>query len=805
MDGPGAPLVFVGQIQQISPEFWSEGVDSSKGILETILKKINNAGSQLNYLLKEHSSLIIRNRFQAIEEGEIWLDKEEIPRMSLSIKEESYCALVDTLKVPLPDLSYTCTEAEQLYGVGYHKVYETCKTEPFFEKMKVDWPFCFQTHYPWVDIMNTSICVIKSYLNDFLACFCSLENGKVVKRGFCLTKLECAVTSKQKTEKPKKHALISTDCFIQIHHFLGGKTMERVEFENAQMQENLRVRPPYHEESVCYEQHFESIFDIGQLDVENMEAGVMVYTPMLMETQDINEDENEIIFSDIIEEENEILDENLEYAVKIAALKIVLVKRTLLQISLLIVGIVFIIWIKVKDNADTFVTITIQLVILTLGIVNLLVSIIPEQLDIQEVLLVPVVVHLLLNNRRNSNFILKLSLLSIFLEIMIWILLNKRFDNILAISDVYFSAIGLYTLYRLSITHGTEVDKETYHDVSKTKVGKNQKKNAPVNTKKKEVKSTSVRSGSKKNKMEKQQAKQTLDDPNVVKISCFMNCFSTHNVGYVCVNCNKNCFIEFHNKCWKEFLTQQGIEGQNCPEENCNGIIKDIVSVDRFGKELEKQNKLLKRIKNDNNSCVKTDNNLAVKDPKENTKKKHTDIEKPDKKCLNNIKSKESLTQKEDKISAIKMGTMSCNHTLPKEPKNKEMMKTTNQGSLKYQSISTEVVDNPTVKEDPKKTRTETVTYMPGKQKKDLINAVKGKDGKEIKNAKEAKVFSPLTRILHKDIAGYTIEALDEAVMDILNETDSANLTIPDFKEILMKKLENELWPDGIYISDEEE
>merc|ERR1712096_211083 len=117
-------------------------------------------------------------------------------------------------------------------------------------------------------------------------------------------------------------------------------------------------------------------------------------------------------------------------------------KRTLLNISLLIVGTVFIIWMKVKDTAETFVTIILQLVILTLGIVNLLVSIIPDQLDVQQVLLVPVVVHLVLNTKRNADFVLQLSLLSIILETMIWILLNTGFENISTISNVYFSVIG---------------------------------------------------------------------------------------------------------------------------------------------------------------------------------------------------------------------------------------------------------------------------------------------------------------------------------------------------------------------------
>merc|ERR1712106_1163524 len=82
---PSSPYAYFGHFHQISPEFWSDGVDSSRDILNTVLKKINNAGSQLDYLLKEHSSLIIRNRFQEIKNGEIWFDKEETPRMSLNI------------------------------------------------------------------------------------------------------------------------------------------------------------------------------------------------------------------------------------------------------------------------------------------------------------------------------------------------------------------------------------------------------------------------------------------------------------------------------------------------------------------------------------------------------------------------------------------------------------------------------------------------------------------------------------------------------------------------------------------------
>ena len=276
-------IVYARQLFRIPAEFWSEGVDTSRGILETILRKVNTAGSQLDYLLKEHSDLIIKNSFQAIQTGEIWLDKDDTPRMSLSIDHGSFCAVVDNLKYPLPDLSYTCEEAEQLYGVGYHKVYENCKDEEFFERITVDWTTCMHAHYPWIDIFETSICIVKSYVNDFLACFCSVENGTIIKRGFCLTKLECALSSKKATDEPVKLVIFSSECFEQVHYFIEAKTMDVVDFENAQRQENLRVRPPYHQESVCYNEEFTSLFDIGQLDVDNIDSGILVHTPLKSE------------------------------------------------------------------------------------------------------------------------------------------------------------------------------------------------------------------------------------------------------------------------------------------------------------------------------------------------------------------------------------------------------------------------------------------------------------------------------------------------------------------------------------------
>eukprot|EP00092_Neocalanus_flemingeri_P003528 GFUD01003783.1.p1 GENE.GFUD01003783.1~~GFUD01003783.1.p1 ORF type:complete len:268 (+),score=85.87 GFUD01003783.1:190-993(+) len=78
-------------------------------------------------------------------------------------------------------------------------------------------------------------------------------------------------------------------------------------------------------------------------------------------------------------------------------------------------------------------------------------------------------------------------------------------------------------------------------------------------------------------------------------------------------------------------------------------------------------------------------------------------------------------------------------------------------------------------------------------------------DTTDIDDTKDIDSCLPLTRILYKQVPGYSIDELDKAVIEILNTTNSDNLTIPQFKEIIMKKLETEFWPDGIYISDNDD
>ena len=185
------------------------------------------------------------------------------------------------------------------------QVYEACKLEPLLGNYAVDWGVCLHAHYPWVNILATNICVMKSYRNDFIACFCSTDEAgeKLESRGFCITKFECLLnnagvdTSKQgiidvptpaKAVDPQLileliHVAgqVSTDCAGHVQYFVEANNRDAAWFGAQQRKDNLRVRAPYHPQSPCRERQFRGQFDIGQLDVDNIEAGVMVYTPFI--------------------------------------------------------------------------------------------------------------------------------------------------------------------------------------------------------------------------------------------------------------------------------------------------------------------------------------------------------------------------------------------------------------------------------------------------------------------------------------------------------------------------------------------
>jgi len=872
-------IVYARQLFRIPAEFWSEGVDTSRGILETILRKVNTAGSQLDYLLKEHSDLIIKNSFQAIQTGEIWLDKDDTPRMSLSIDHGSFCAVVDNLKYPLPELSYTCEEAEQLYGVGYHKVYESCKDEEFFERITVDWTTCMHAHYPWIDIFETSICIVKSYVNDFLACFCSVENGTIIKRGFCLTKLECALSSKKATDEPVKLVIFSSECFEQVHYFIEAKTMDVVDFENAQRQENLRVRPPYHQESVCYNEEFTSLFDIGQLDVDNIDSGILVHTPLKPEP---TEESNRTVTA-------------IEHLAKLGALKIILVKRIMLNVCSLFNGFILILMNNCLDPSKNkiFVRKILQMFILSSGVMNFLLSIVPEHLEWQCLVLVPILIQLFFNNEESTNFSLHITMIDIVVEMVIWMSMSHGiFDNYLS-TYAYFFVLVTYILYTTILYKEQEYPEHLKSDANLTTESKTKKKNHNVVTKKDEKKVTTPQIPKKKKEPNKK-SKATNSTSDAAKINCHANCVNISTRETIIVNCANTCYIEFHDVCWKKFSTTSEVNLKICPNENCFEEISEIVTVNVSGKEIKKRTikKETKETNSRNQSKVKNFTSMSKTIDTDNGKSsnaiqsKLNDPDKPLKKQIWNINKRMDNPSLQDHIkhlsdrasertsnegspatankdaekrgrnfskdfhqlssnkknqeekgssNIVRIKTSSSPRTMTQHSTNADLgipvdddnhLKSTDSSDTRLVSNQREsnflykskvnsnenadkkscvLMSNSDKKENTQST--ESLVYVPGEQKQtnSTIAEQKSKhrrDGNMLK-----KSCSPLTKILHKEMAGYSLNEIDKAVSDILNssESSSANLTIPEFKDILMKKLDNELWPDGIYISDDEE
>ena len=73
MGGALTTLSFKTEIHEIPADFWSEGVDKSKGILETILDKIKiyekHSDSKWIDILRENFALGKGNQFIQINEG----------------------------------------------------------------------------------------------------------------------------------------------------------------------------------------------------------------------------------------------------------------------------------------------------------------------------------------------------------------------------------------------------------------------------------------------------------------------------------------------------------------------------------------------------------------------------------------------------------------------------------------------------------------------------------------------------------------------------------------------------------------
>merc|ERR1712123_29076 len=274
------------KLVNVPSDFWKEGVGTSKRIINKILKKITSYEDDMDRNLDDEIQGKIVERFRKINDENLWFDEKK----KKPVDKEAFCATVDEMKAKeRKALKYSCAESEQLYGIGYHKVYEDYKDDVFLGKFSVDWSICLHAHYPWVDMTKWSVCVIKSYKNDFLACFCLEEDGKLDRRSFCITKFECFLHGQGLNNQ--NTALVVTDqCKNSIQYFMEVNVKSKKSFKKAQQIDKLRVRAHYHPESPCKDHQFSAQFDVGQLDTENLNSGIEVHTPKLVEYRMIPDD-----------------------------------------------------------------------------------------------------------------------------------------------------------------------------------------------------------------------------------------------------------------------------------------------------------------------------------------------------------------------------------------------------------------------------------------------------------------------------------------------------------------------------------
>merc|ERR550519_715703 len=108
-----------------------------------------------------------------------------------------------------------------------------------------------------------------------------MVDGKPYKRSFCITKFECLFGGRGVSEH--KGLELSDTCFKKMHYFIEINHHTANWVRIAQVSDKLRVRAPYHQESPCFQKQFEAEFDIGQIDVNNLEAGILSLTTLTEE------------------------------------------------------------------------------------------------------------------------------------------------------------------------------------------------------------------------------------------------------------------------------------------------------------------------------------------------------------------------------------------------------------------------------------------------------------------------------------------------------------------------------------------
>ena len=262
---------------------------------------------------------------------------------------------------------------------------------------------------------------------------------------------------------------MSHDCAAHVQYFIEANTKDSVWFGVAQQKDNLRVRPPYHPESPCQNVHFKGQFDIGQLDVDNIEAGIEVYTPFIANVYNDPE-------TDWVAPEKEEPEEPQECAPPLVnnidpvhkahmdLLSFFFEERIMADLIIWLPGIFFLYssMCEERNQAMQLLVTLIQSLVITIGIYNLLISALPldmlkdpsELRHIQMVAFSVIfcVTIVVLNFKEVTEFFLKLALVCFIPDIVFWKMVvvmytKERMHNFKLIYVAFFIVIGLASLY----------------------------------------------------------------------------------------------------------------------------------------------------------------------------------------------------------------------------------------------------------------------------------------------------------------------------------------------------------------------
>ena len=496
------------------------------------------------------------------------------------------------------------------------KVSEHCKADPFLSRFTVDWGVCLHAHYSWVNILSSKVCVLQSdQADDFIACFCWLEDGSVKKRSFCITKVECLMSGQGVEPNTGQQLAVEENCLNHIHYFLEANTNDNRWFKNAQRNDKLRVRAPYHTDSPCFNNQFTSFFDIGQLDFVNMQdAKIEVHTPFIeigfVDTEDSTDSE------DTEEESPTCQKREIEPEVKdqMDRLSFFFEERLIASGVIWLPGFLYS-WGSVlspetsiheeKGPLVRLAEMFMQLLITTIGLYNISLPFLPEsyynsmpQIRYTQAMVFIAIFTISLITKIHTKEVvdhfLKISIWSFLPDIALWkiitVMYNEtRLTNFRIVIYIFFIAILAHSGYRLRLTLA-ENNKTANSCIW---VAENRKQ---VGKKKKEKGKSAIRpvpddpALSKPGTGEKKKAKPRKFPEEIFSIECGYGCKGVVNLGYLSLNCSHTCYNQFHSQCWTEYarlhqVKEEELLGQPCLAPACSGNIIEIVWVDKFGRE----------------------------------------------------------------------------------------------------------------------------------------------------------------------------------------------------------------------------